>query len=438
MSISLTLTPRKPALLVGFDNALDVLVRVTGPGQPPEGSAAKSLNLAVVIDQSGSMSGHPLEQAKRCAASIVDRLGPNDYISIVTYGSEASVVWSAGPVVDKLSIKQAIGGIQSCGMTALHDGWLAGAEQAAKHVKAADVSRVLLLSDGCANEGETDPKVLADHCAKMAEKGVGTSTYGLGVGFNETLMFAMAKAGGGNAYYGQTADDLMGPFQEEFDLLRALCARQLVLTLDASPGVTASVLNAAASPAGGWRLPDLAYGSESWALVRLNVPAAGIPAEGAASAELLHANVTCSAGDGSAVSVAAKLALPGLPSGSHSVLAEDETVARRSQEVEFAGLQQEASDAAEVGDWIKVEHLLEKARRAAADHDWLQASMAGLERLAQRRDRSMFAKEARFKSSKMMSRLVAFEESDAFSVSEERAAPSFLRRKLEEGRADQN
>jgi Ca-activated chloride channel family protein len=80
--------------------------------------------------------------------------------------------------------------------------------------------------------------------------------------------------------------------------------------------------------------------------------------------------------------------------------------------------------------------LLEKARSTAADHEWLQASMAGLERLASRRDRSMFAKEARFKSTKLMSRLVASSEVNLFSVAEESQVPRFLRRKSEEGRSD--
>jgi hypothetical protein len=53
---------------------------------------------------------------------------------------------------------------------------------------------------------------------------VTTSTYGLGRGFNEELMVAMARAGHGNSYYGQTAEDLMDPFREELELLNALCA----------------------------------------------------------------------------------------------------------------------------------------------------------------------------------------------------------------------
>ena len=99
---------------------------------------------------------------------------------------------------------------------------MAGAEQASINQRKADVSRVLLLSDGGANRGLTDPAKIAQACGRMAKAGVSTSTYGLGGGFNEELMSAMAEAGRGNAYYGATAADLKDPFEAEFDLLRAL------------------------------------------------------------------------------------------------------------------------------------------------------------------------------------------------------------------------
>ncbi len=85
--------------------------------------------------------------------------------------------------------------------------------------------RVILLSDGNANEGLTDPGEIASQCEAFAAAGVSTSTYGFGRHFNEELMVAMARAGGGNSYYGDTADDLFEPFDQEFSLLSSLWAR---------------------------------------------------------------------------------------------------------------------------------------------------------------------------------------------------------------------
>ena len=118
-------------------------------------------------------------------------------------------------------------------MTNLHGGWFQGAETLAPHTKDDVTSRVILLSDGCANHGLTDPDQIYAQCADLARAGVSTSTYGLGHGFNEELMIGMARHGQGSSYYGQTADDLMDPFREEFELLNALCARRLRLEIAA-------------------------------------------------------------------------------------------------------------------------------------------------------------------------------------------------------------
>ena len=164
----------------------------------------------------------------------------------------------------------------------------------------AALARVILLSDGNANVGEiTDTAGIAALCAQAAERGVTTSTYGLGRDFNEELMVEMAKRGGGNHYYGDTAADLFEPFAEEFDFISALCARHVRLSLAAAPGVNVRLLNDypvegdAGIPV--IRLPDIAFGAEAWALVELEIPA-GLAVENAG--QLLQAAVTASTPEG--------------------------------------------------------------------------------------------------------------------------------------------
>ena len=436
MPVELQLCPRKGALLLGHDNLLEVLVRAVGPQPPRDAPAKKALNLTLVIDKSGSMSGQPLDEAKRCAAAIIDRLAPGDYISVVAYDDHVELVWPAQPVTSAAGVKDAVSRIREGGMTALHDGWAAGAEQAALNVAKAGVSRVLLLSDGCANKGLTDPAAIASQCAQLAAKGIGTSTYGLGQGFNEELMLAMAKSGRGNGYYGQTAADLMGPFQQEFDLLQALYATNLRLRLSAAPGVRLQVANDLEHSDGAWRLPDLAYGAEAWAMVRLSLAKSVVASGEASPLRLLEASLSFETQTGADTFGPISLALPALPVAAHVALAEDETVARRAQEVRFAEFQRDAADAARKGDWSRVDKVLQKARTEAEGNEWLSASMQSLEGYARMRDREQFAKEAAFKSRRMMSRLSAADEDVAFSASLEEARPSFLRRRQEEGKSE--
>jgi Ca-activated chloride channel family protein len=215
------MTPRRPALLSGEHNTVDLLLRMQVPSQPETAYERPPLNLAIVLDRSRSMSGRPLAEAKRCAVMIVDRLGPRDRAALVVYDRDVAVLVPTMRIMDKTAFHAAIAAIEAGRMTNLHGGWLKGAELLAPVAQCNATTRVLLLSDGQANAGLTDVEMIARQCAGLAGVGITTSTYGLGEGFNEDLMIRMANAGHGNAYYGETAEDLKDPFAEEFELLAA-------------------------------------------------------------------------------------------------------------------------------------------------------------------------------------------------------------------------
>jgi Ca-activated chloride channel family protein len=301
---------------------------------------------------------------------------------------------------------------------------------------------VILLSDGCANEGLTDPGHIHAQCAGLAAAGVTTSTYGLGSGFNEELMIGMARHGRGSAYYGQTADDLMDPFREEFELLNALCARRVRLEIEPAPGVKAKLLNDyVADGRNAWLLPDLAFGGEAWAVVRLRVPAPAAASDTTApgASEALHALCSFSVryttldGEPRAIQPSA-LALPALPASAFHAIAEDELVVRRTGELEAAYLQMKARAAARNGDWARVESALRKAERIAANNPWVAASLEELRALAATKDREMFSKESAFAAHRMNTRLAQSQELAADLDAP--AAASYLRRKTNQGKGN--
>jgi Ca-activated chloride channel family protein len=434
--IDLEFVPHRAALLAGQDNGLDVVLRAKAPAAPNTQRERLPLNLAIVIDRSGSMSGRPLAEAKRCAAMIVDGLSAKDHASVVVYDDRVDVLIASRPVDDKQAFRHAIAEVDSRGSTALHDGWLTGAEQAAAQQNGQALSRVLLLSDGCANQGLCDTAAIARQCAEMAEAGVGTSTYGLGQGFNEELMTAMARAGQGNAYYGQTAEDLMDPFREEFDLMSALCARRLRLALAPAGGVRVEVVNQYRTDAEGrTMLPDLAYSGEAWAVLRLTVPRAVVETAGEGDIHLLTASLAYADLEGRpGRSQPVHLRLPRLPAASFAAVAANDVVAQRSTELRAAALQEEGREAALFGDWRRVRELLHELRELAESNPWLRASVEKLEEYARRRETQRFSKEALYKAGKMRSRLAARDEGVAWSVGMEEAKPSYLRRKPEQGK----
>jgi Ca-activated chloride channel homolog len=426
------MTPRYPALVFGFDNAVDLLVRVQAPAMPKATFERPPLNLAIVLDRSGSMSGHPLDEAKRCARMIVDRLGATDRAALVVYDGDVAVLVPATQMANKAAFYTAIDSIHSGGNTNLHGGWLKGAELMAALAKDNATTRILLLSDGQANEGVTDVDAIARQCAELAGAGVTTSTYGLGRHFNEELMIRMANAGQGNSYYGEQAEDLMASFAEEFDLLTALCAKQIHLHADLPEPISFSVLNGFnQNQDGTYGMPDLAYEGESWAVMRLTVPKAFSGAGDGALTDLGSIAIRYLDLDGNAHKLSPlRVSLPSLLPVAFGAIAEDQLVAQRVRELEAANIQDGAQSAARRGDWGEVNRLLGEARKNAKDNEWIGAVVEKLEALARRADEAMFSKEAMYASRKMRSRLAGVSE----SASPSKPAPSYLRRKSEQGK----
>lgn len=430
----LRLDPRRTALLAGHANTLEVLVRVQAPPRPEQNDEPRlPFNLAFVLDRSGSMRGQPLAEACRCAQAMIERLDTRDQAALVVFDNRVKVLVASQPVTDPRVFHRALAMVHDGGQTDLHGGWVQGAAEVARTLLAEGLNRIVLLSDGNANNGLCDLPEIARQCAELASTGVTTSTYGLGNHFNEELMVEMAKAGQGNAYYSDTADDLLDKFEEEFALMQALCARQLQLAVRTPPGVQAELLNPYRSLGNGlWQLPDLAYDSEAWAVLRLQISCPVLDVAGDGPGSVLEAELAWTDLDGQTRrSPCATLALPILPAAAFGAIAEDARVIARLTELESADLQLQARTAARQGNWARVEQLLDRAKRLARDHPWLEAVVSEMEQLVTARDEERFSKESYYSSQRMGNRLAVKDEPLEEAPHE---IPAFLRRESRQGK----
>jgi len=296
---TIEIMPLKKGFLRAAADATYALVRIVAPEAPAatESVVRTPLDIALVIDRSGSMSGQPLETAKECAVRIVKGLRPDDRISIVTFDDEIKVEQSLVAVGDTKDLEARIRSIQSGDSTDLFGGWEEGAKQLAPFIKKDRIARVILLSDGQANHGLIDENQIFAHVSRLAGTGITTSTIGLGHGFNESLMSGMAKNGEGIANFGQTPEDLDEAFEQQFAILSNTFLRQVEIKIQGGSDVKARLVGEILedSISSTRKLGTLSWNTALVAVVELKV------GQNAKAEELFAVNFSAQTKDGEAV-----------------------------------------------------------------------------------------------------------------------------------------
>jgi uncharacterized protein YegL len=241
------------SLIAASGGGATLLVRVIAAADQIETSRAAPLDVAFVLDRSGSMQGGKLDLAKEGVDLAVARLRDADRAALVVYDDEVDTVQPLAPATPRLkaSLRLALHGVDPGGSTYLSGGWIAGCHQLAEAtpVAGADATatrtrRVILLTDGLANVGILDPRMLARHAGELRRRGFATTTVGVGQDFDEGLLSAMAEAGGGNFQYVASPDGLRTFFSQELQELLTVVATGLAVTLVMPPGVDAELVSA--------------------------------------------------------------------------------------------------------------------------------------------------------------------------------------------------
>ncbi len=183
------------------------------------------------------MAGQSLRYAIKAAQQLVESLTADDIVSVVIYDDQPETILPPQTVEDKAAIGKQIGRIRAGGCTNLSGGWLMGCDCVKSRQTSDRLNRVLLLTDGQANMGITDPKVLTKTAQNQAETGIITTTLGFGSYFNEDLLISIADAAGGNFYFIQSPDDVAQVFRIELESLTAVVAQNLTVKLQPETGV---------------------------------------------------------------------------------------------------------------------------------------------------------------------------------------------------------
>ena len=210
-----------------------IQIQVIAPDDPAIRIGRPRLNLALVIDRSGSMAeARKLDFVKTAAHHLVDMMGPDDLLSIVTYSQGVQIQSPPRPVGrDRADLHRIIAGLYPGGSTFLSGGLEEGFRQAKSGKRAGTLNRVLLLSDGLANVGVTNRGALRERAGDMAEKGISVSTFGVGNDFDEELMTMIARGGGGNYRYLGDPERIVAALESEFHTASRTAASEVEIIL---------------------------------------------------------------------------------------------------------------------------------------------------------------------------------------------------------------
>lgn len=244
--VDLLVEPTASVILASATDELGIHVRITAKSLPE--ARRPPLDVALVLDTSGSMEGQAIDSLRTSAHAFVDKLRDGDRAAIVTFDSKSRVLFPSTVirVEQRLAAHEAIDGIVARGTTDLEAGLREAATQLSHQRGATDITRIVLLSDGVPNTTTQLPTLLG----QIKAAGYSVTTLGLGLDYDTTLMTRIASDTGGGFHYIEKPEQIAAVFDDELTKMQTVVARNLQLELAPGPGVTFEPLAGYALSAG--------------------------------------------------------------------------------------------------------------------------------------------------------------------------------------------
>lgn len=243
--MTLSIRTDRELIRAGARSSRYMLIGFTAP-EAPRRENRLPVNVAFVLDRSGSMAAeNKFPLARLAVEQSLRMLRAEDRFSLVVYDSHVDVL-ARSTYATPRAVRDALDALQSVGprnSTDLFSGWMRGCEQVAEFVERESVSRVLLLTDGLANHGMTDRDTIARHSAELRERGVTTSTFGVGSDFDERLLRDMAHEGAGNFYYLERSEQIPDLITSELGETLEIVIPRAAMDMEIPPGCDVELLN---------------------------------------------------------------------------------------------------------------------------------------------------------------------------------------------------
>ena len=243
-AISLTGKMSRNKIHTGSDGIISVELTLTaddilGINNEKETADYQNVNMVIVMDRSGSMSGQKIRDAKKAVLNLLTDLSPSDRLALVAYSDGVTRLSGLLPVTPAYQkrLSSIIHNVSVGGGTNLGQGLREGINLLMSSEKTENPGRLILISDGLANQGITNPIELGNMASIAAEKAFSISTVGVGNDFNEQLMTAIADRGTGTYYYLENLSHFAAVFKNEFQGTRSVAASSVKITIDEENGI---------------------------------------------------------------------------------------------------------------------------------------------------------------------------------------------------------
>lgn len=197
------------------------------------------MDLAVVIDTSGSMAGAKIENARNAATTLVKSLKDGDIVSLDTFSDNAKTLIPSTRInaESRASVLKAIAGLTPTGSTNMFDGLTLGEGQLAGAPQTHTVRRVVMISDGIANVGPSSPDTLGSIAERGLKNRAQVTSLGVGNDYDEKTLNALAVKSSGRLYHLTEPKEMASILKGELDLLNATLASDAFVEVTPAPGV---------------------------------------------------------------------------------------------------------------------------------------------------------------------------------------------------------